>query len=641
MIEQTKAQTLARERGTIYKKSDGKAVRIALVYPNTYYLGMSNLGFQTIYRHLNERDDVVCERAFLPEPSDLEVLSKSRKPLVTLETGLPLGSCDIVAFSVSFENDYPNLIRILELARIPVLSTNRTHYDPVVLIGGAITYINPEPLAEFADAMIIGDGEEAAYAYIDRYIEDRGLDRERHLAGTKELPGMYVPSLQHAAPGDLEGPPASGPAVDSGCEAEDARPVADAGPAVDSGCEAEDARPAADAGPVVESGCETAAFDAEPAPASRIANAPAGRIAKQQVRDFEDYPAHSAVLTPDTEFGDMLLIEISRGCPRRCRFCAVSYVYPKFRALKPETILDVIRAKNATLARDGQEGLKAVGLVSSAMCDYPHLDELCAGLEETGLRVGVSSVRVDLVPDSLLRLMLKTGLRTMTIAPEAGSERLRKAINKPISSEEILTGARRILEKGIKHLKVYYMVGLPTETDADVEELIEMTRQLARLQRACGEPGGRLRLSINPFVPKALTPFQWSPMASPREVKRKLNHIKKSLRGTPGVDVKHESLKSAYFEAILSRGGRELSEFLMETVRQDGDWKRAAAETETDISRYLGDMADMQSLPWDFISTEKEHHRLQWEYRKTHNLPHRTRRPAARVSRTDAGHPAV
>ena len=359
------------------------------------------------------------------------------------------------------------------------------------------------------------------------------------------------------------------------------------------------------------------------------------------MRDFEDYPAHSAVLTPDTEFGDMLLIEISRGCPRRCRFCAVSYVYPKFRALKPDTILDVIRAKNATLARDGQEGLKAVGLVSSAMCDYPHLDELCAGLEETGLRVGVSSVRVDLVPDSLLRLMLKTGLRTMTIAPEAGSERLRKAINKPISSEEILTGARRILEKGIKHLKVYYMVGLPTETDADVEELIDMTRQLARLQRACGEPGGRLRLSINPFVPKALTPFQWSPMASPREVKRKLNHIKKSLRGTPGVDVKHESLKSAYFEAVLSRGGRELSGFIMETVRQDGDWKRAAAETETDISRYLGDMADMQSLPWDFISTEKEHHRLQWEYRKSHNLPHRTRRPAARVSRTDAGHPAV
>ena len=634
MIEQTKAQTLARERGTIYKKPDGKAVRIALVYPNTYYLGMSNLGFQTIYRHLNERVDVVCERAFLPEPSDLEILSRSRKPLVTLETGLPLGSCDIVAFSVSFENDYPNLIRILELARIPVLSANRTHYDPVVLIGGAITYINPEPLAEFADAMIIGDGEEAAYAYIDRYIEDRGLGRERHLAGAMALAGMYVPSLQQTAPGDRERPPASGPAADSGCEAEDARPTADAGPAADT-------RPAADAGPAADSGCETAAFDAELAPAGRIANAPAGRIAKQQVRDFEDYPAHSAVLTPDTEFGDMLLIEISRGCPRRCRFCAVSYVYPKFRALKPETILDVIRAKNATLARDGQEGLKAVGLVSSAMCDYPHLDELCAGLEETGLRVGVSSVRVDLVPDSLLRLMLKTGLRTMTIAPEAGSERLRKAINKPISSEEILTGARRILEKGIKHLKVYYMVGLPTETDADVEELIDMTRQLARLQRACGEPGGRLRLSINPFVPKALTPFQWSPMASPREVKRKLNHIKKALRGTPGVDVKHESLKSAYFEAILSRGGRELSGFLMETVRRDGDWKRAAAETETDISRYLGDMADMQSLPWDFISTEKEHHRLQWEYRKTHNLPHRTRRPAARVSRTDAGHPAV
>ena len=572
MFAQSIAQTLARERGTLYKKTGGKAVRIALVYPNTYYLGMSNLGFQTIYRHLNERDDVVCERAFLPDPSDLEDLARSRQPLVTLESGRPLNKCDIVAFSISFENDYPNLVRILELARIPVFAEDRTHFDPIVLIGGAITYINPEPLADFADVMVIGDGEEAAYAYLDRYIEDQGLERERHLARTMALQGMYVPSLQSTSTGDC-GPP--------------------------------------------------------------------DQISKQQVTSFEDYPAHSAVLTPDTEFGDMLLIEISRGCPRRCRFCAVSYVYPKFRALKPGTILDVIRTKEEFLARDGKEGLKAVGLVSSAMCDYPYLDELCAGLEETGLRVGVSSVRVDLIPDSLLRLMLKTGLRTMTIAPEAGSERLRKAINKPISSDEILTGARRILEKGIKHLKVYYMVGLPTETDADIEELIEMTRHLAQLQRECGEPGGRLRLSINPFVPKALTPFQWSPMASPREVKRKLNRIKKVLRGTPGVDVKHESLKSAYFEGILSRGGRELSAFLMETVRQDGDWKRAAAETGMDTSLYLGDMADRQSLPWDFISNEKEHHRLQWEYRKSHNLPYRERQDASCENRVEALKSAV
>ncbi len=589
MYGQSLAQTLARERGTIYKKPGGKAVRIALVYPNTYYLGMSNLGFQTMYRHLNERDDVVCERAFLPDPSGLEALSRSRKPLVTLESGLPLGSCDIVAFSVSFENDYPNLVRILEIARIPVLAERRTRFDPIVLIGGAITYINPEPLADFADVMVIGDGEEAAFGYIDRYREDQGLDREQHLARTTSLAGMYVPSMQSASPGDFEGKDVEAPA------------------------------------------------DAGSAPAE-AGSAPAVRIAKQQVRDFEDYPAHSAVLTPDTEFGDMLLIEISRGCPRRCRFCAVSYVYPKFRALKPETILDVIRSKNASLAQDGKEGLKAVGLVSSAMCDYPHLDELCAGLEETGLRVGVSSVRVDLVPDSLLNLMLKTGLRTMTIAPEAGSERLRKSINKPISSEEILTGARRILEKGIKHLKVYYMVGLPTETDADIEELIEMTRRLARLQRECGEPGGRLRLSINPFVPKALTPFQWSPMASPKEVRRKLKRIQKALRGTAGVDVKHESLKSAYFEAILSRGGRELSGFLMETVRCDGDWKRAAAELGMDTSYYLGDMADMKSLPWDFISTEKENHRLQWEYRKSHRLPYRKRQPAAGAAQPDPAH---
>lgn len=631
MFAQAMAQTLARERGTIYKKPGGKAVRIALVYPNTYYLGMSNLGFQTMYRHLNERDDVVCERAFLPEPSGLEDLSRSRKPLVTLESGLPLSTCDIVAFSISFENDYPNLIRILELARVPVLAVDRTPFDPIVLIGGAITYINPEPLADFADAMVIGDGEEAAYAYIDRYIEDQGQDREAHLARAMTLDGMYVPSRQSTSPGDRGFQPAAGPASDAGASSCDVDSAA--GPASDAGCDGAPAH-----GAPAHGAAAAAGRDAAPADAGPVSD---GRIAKQQVGVFEDYPAHSAVLTPDTEFGDMLLIEISRGCPRRCRFCAVSYVYPRFRALKPATILDVIRSKNASLARDGKEGLKAVGLVSSAMCDYPYLDELCEGLEETGLRVGVSSVRVDLVPDSLLRLMLKTGLRTMTIAPEAGSERLRKAINKPISSEEILTGARRILEKGIRHLKVYYMVGLPTETDADIEELIEMTRQLAGLQRECGEPGGRLRLSINPFVPKALTPFQWSPMASPREVKRKLNRIRKALRGTPGVEVKHESLKSAYFEAILSRGGRELSAFLAETVRHAGDWKRAAADLGMDTSRYLGDMADLQALPWDFISTEKEHHRLQWEYRKSHNLPYRKRQQASRASRANVTHSVV
>tara|TARA_B100000029_G_scaffold188640_1_gene186244 strand:+ start:46883 stop:48595 length:1713 start_codon:yes stop_codon:yes gene_type:complete len=568
MLENFVKSSLSRERGTIYKKGDGRAIRIALVYPNTYYVGMSNLGFQTIYRHLNERDDVICERAFLPNPDDLRDLIGSSKALITLEALRPLNTYDIVAFSVSFENDYPNLIRILELAHIPVFSKNRTKFDPVVLIGGAITYINPEPLVDFADCMVIGDGEEASYAYIDRFIKDQGTTRERHLENVASLNGLYVPAL-HNLSSEVQTPIKT------------------------------------------------------------------GLVAKQKVTSFEDYPAYSAILTPDTEFGDMLLVEISRGCPRRCRFCAVSYVYPKFRALKPSTILDLIRNKNKSLARDGHGSIKAIGLVSSAMCDYPYLDELCAGLKETGLRIGVSSVRVDLIPESLLNLMLSTGLQTMTIAPEAGSERLRKVINKPMSSAEILIGARRILEKGIKNLKLYFMVGLPMETDKDIDELIELTKQLAELQKKVGKPGGRLRLSINPFVPKALTPFQWSSMATPKEVKQKLNRIQKGLRRTPSVKIKHESLKSAYFEAILSRGGRELAPFLIETMRQNGDWKRAAGEIGMDPTRYLGDMAKDKSLPWNFISTDKENYRLQWEYRKSHNIPYRKLKDSAQNGTTN------
>jgi len=168
------------------------------------------------------------------------------------------------------------------------------------------------------------------------------------------------------------------------------------------------------------------------------------------------------------------------------------------------------------------------------------------------------------------------------------------------------------------------MVGLPTETDEDIDEMIQMTMDLAQLQREFGVPGGKLRLSINPFVPKALTPFQWSPMATVSEVKGKLRRITKSLRNTPGVSVKHESLKSAYFEAILSRGGRELSEFLIATERLDGDWRRAAADLQLDVDAYLGDMSDQEVLPWDFISSDKEQHRLMWEYRKGHGLPRRS-----------------
>ena len=556
-LEQTIAQTLAAERGAIYKPHNGTAIRVALAFPNTYYIGMSNLGFQTIYRHLNARPDVICERVFLPDPADEHEWRRTRTPLVTYESRTPLSKFDIVAFSISFENDYTNLIRILDLARIPLFARERTEYDPIILIGGAITYINPGPLADFADVMIIGDGEETAYRYIDQLNDDRGLIRDTHLEHAAHLDGIYVPSRQSFGPDQY-----NEPALD--------------------------------------------------------------QIEKQQTSRLDQYPAYSGILTPNTEFGETFLIEISRGCPRRCRFCAVSYVYPKFRVLTPDTILEIIRSENTRLSVDGRPGIETVGLVSSAICDYPHLDELCAGLDALDVRVGVSSVRVDLIPDSLLDLMLKSNLRTMTIAPEAGSERLRKAINKPISSKAIIDGARRILDKGIRNLKLYYMVGLPTETHDDIDELIEMTKRLSRLQRKHGVAGGRLRLSINPFIPKALTPFQWSEMVSPKDVRSKLKRITQALRRTPGVTVKHESLKSAYFEAILSRGGRELSAFLIATDRLDGDWKRAAVETGINVDSYLGDMTERTALPWDFISSDKEQHRLRWEYRKSQDQPYRS-----------------
>ncbi|HWP48851.1 MAG TPA: radical SAM protein [Candidatus Limnocylindrales bacterium] len=537
---------LSKERSMPFKDSMGSSLTLALAYPNTYYVGMSNLGFQTIYKYLNLRPDTRCERVFLPDPEDEDIYLRQNIPLLTLESQRLVTDVDILAFSVSFENDYVNLLKILELARIPFKSVDRDERYPLILIGGAITYINPEPLADFADLMIIGDGEEVLEEYLSLFLEDGGIPRKKHLERAAQIPGVYVPSLT----------------------------------------------------------------------SSRIT------IEKQKVSDFKLYPAYSAIITDETEFSEMFLIEVSRGCPLLCRFCAVSYVYPKFRMLPPDFVIDIIRERLRMDAERGFPPIQKVGLVSSDICDYRGLDTLCQGLRELGVKVSVSSFRIDRLPDVLLDAIAYSGIQTLAIAPEAGSERLRRVIRKEMTDEEVIEGAERILDRGVPNLKLYFMIGLPTETDEDLDSLIEITLKIRQkmLEKAktTGKLG-KLSLSINPFIPKPLTPFQWSPMVSMKEVKRKLEYIRKRLGQVRNVELKPESLRTAYLEGILSRGDRSMGQFLIAIHACRGNWERAAKEIGLNWEACLAGRSNLSStpLPWEFISNPREQERLAREYQRS------------------------
>jgi radical SAM superfamily enzyme YgiQ (UPF0313 family) len=537
---------LNKERPIPFNTPADASLRIALAYPNTYYVGMSNLGFQTIYKYLNLRPDTKCERVFLPDPEEEEIYRRQNTSLLTLESQQLVTGADILAFSVSFENDYVNLLKILELARIPFKAMDRDERHPIILIGGAITYINPEPLADFADLIIIGDGEEILEEYLSLFLDDAGLPRKKHFERAAQIQGVYVPSITSAHL----------------------------------------------------------------------------TIEKQKVSDFKAYPAYSAIVTEETEFGDMFLIEVSRGCPLMCRFCAVSYVYPKFRMLPPDFALNIVRERLRTDAKRGSPPIQKVGLVSSDICDYRGLDILCHGLKELGVKVSVSSFRIDRLPDILLDAIAYSEAQTLAIAPEAGSERLRKVIRKEMTDPEIVEGAERILNRGISNLKLYFMIGLPTETDTDLDNLIEVTLKVRQKMVDKGRETGRLGkvgLSINPFIPKPLTPFQWSEMASMKEIKRKLHYIRKGFGRTGNIELKPESLRTAYLEGILARGDRSMSRFLLAIHACRGNWERAAKEIGLDIDACLASKSNLMSnpLPWAFISNTREQERLAKEYQRS------------------------
>jgi radical SAM superfamily enzyme YgiQ (UPF0313 family) len=529
-------QILSKEVGYV-TKPHGDRLRVALAFPNTYWVGMSNLGFQTVYRLFNAEPDIVCERFFLPPKQELAALSAAKAPLLTLESQTPVGEFDIVAFSVSFEWDYVNVLTLLRLAGIPAYASERTDRHPLVVIGGAVTFVNPEPLAPFAEVIAAGEGEVLIPGL--RRAMAEATDRADLLTRLSSERGFYVPSFyepEYAADGTLAGYTARGGA---------------------------------------------------PLPV---------RKAALKTTEAVDPPA-TTIFTPDTEFGSRFLIEVVRGCANLCRFCWAGYNYLPVRAFPADRILQ--------LAEDARKYSQRAGLVSIALCDHPEIERILSRLLELGYAISPASLRLDDLTPTIVQMLRQSGERSITIAPETGSDRLRRVINKTVTNDEILESAELIFANGIESLKLYYMIGLPTETDEDLVAIRDLTLQLRERMLKYAKPRGRVGSitgSVNPLIPKPGTAYQWLAMEDPSITDRKIKRLRSLMAGIDNVYFNIKSERHSYYQALLSLGDRRVAQAVAAAERNGQNWRAAVAEAGLDGDFYIfRDRSKDAMLPWDII----------------------------------------
>jgi radical SAM superfamily enzyme YgiQ (UPF0313 family) len=554
-----KAQALVAGEEGVVRKEWGGRVPIALVYPNTYAVGMSNLGFQTIYEHLNRLPHVVCERVFFPEAEDLEEFRRTRTSPFSLESQRPITDFDLVGFSVTYEGDYINVVRLLAMAGLAARAAERDPDDPVVMMGGICAFSNPEPLAPFMDVIVVGEGEEVVAQIVDAWGASRGAAgpdaRRRFLDALLPLPGIYVPGAY---------------AVRYGADR-----------------------------------CIEATDPVEPG-APRI-------VAKRRVRDVNAFQTRSIVKTPRAEYGHMQLLEVGKGCGRGCRFCLEGQVYRPVR----HRSLESLRASVAEIARDS----KRVGLVGACVSDYPWIGELMKALEEHGVEVSISSLRADSLSEDLVASLQRGGHRTLTVAPEAGTERLRGVVRKIITDAQLYAACDLIRKYGIPNLKCYFMIGLPTETEDDVVAIVDLAERMLRRLRVPGPDGhpfGKLTLSVSSFVPKPWTPFQWAAFDDQKSLESKLETIKRGARRL-SVRVVHENPREAGLQALLARGDRRVADFIELAARAAGDWRRALREWDGDPAFYTRRVREpSEILPWDHFEVGVRKAGLWREWERAH-----------------------
>ncbi len=471
-----KAEILARLRDEIGAIEKDAPQAVALVYPSPYHVGMSSLGYQTIYRSINGTPGRAAHRAFLPD--DVAAWKQSRAPLVTYEQLRPVSDYPVVAFSVAYEAELAGLIQVLELAGVPPLAEDRDARRPFILAGGPLTFSNPLPLAPFVDAVLMGEADLSVHAVLDTLFESES--RDSALRALAEHPYVFVPSVH----GD--------------------------------------------------------------------------RLPPIDKADDRSLPAFSQVITPHTELRNMFLIEPERGCHRGCTYCVMRRsTNDGMRLVEKDRVLSLV-----------PDHAKRVGLVGAATTDHPQIADLVNALADSGREVGLSSLRADRLTDDLVAALRRGGHRILTTASDGASQRMRDLIQRRTSEEQLRNAANLARRHGMKRLKLYVMVGLPTETDDDIDELVDLGKELSAIIP--------LSLGVAPFVAKRNTPLDGAPFAGMPLVESRLKRLRRGVRGR--VDVRATSARWAWVEYVLAQGGRAEGLAVLDAVRAGGrfaDWKRA------------------------------------------------------------------
>lgn len=553
-----------------YSNSTGD-IRFHLAYPNHYWVAMSNLGFQAVYDILARDTRVIVERAFLPEGGEEPKASSERWR--SFENNRLLADCDILGFSLSFETDYPHFVRMLNNQGL-LFSSWREREEaahnakfpvPLIIAGGTAITLNPEPVADFLDACVIGEAEELLPELMSVVQEAKhaGHSREELLYRLAQIEGVYVPRFYQ---------------------------------------------------PVFHEDDTVARYIVT----SGVPERPRRRF----VKDLSKFKTYSRILTPETEFKSMFLTETGRGCEMGCRFCVAGYIYRPIRKRSEESLQETVQI--------GLENSEAIGFVGAAVSSHKSISKLAKTVADNGARASLSSIMSQKVSKVLAASISESEYKTVALAPEAGSERLRRAAGKRVSNEQIITAAREMAESGIRGFKLYFIVGLPTESDEDVDAIAHLARDVRDTIVEISKPTGKIgwvALSVNPFIPKSSTPFQWEPMLSPKALDKKIERVRKVTQAIPNLELRFEPPKESYFQGLLSRGDRRVGRLLLELENQGEGWKWLMRKTDRRIvtevppvdfyvSRRIG---FSELLPWESVDSLIPRSLLEREAMRAHH----------------------